>query len=111
MGSPHAGVLSGPRNIIKKVSQTIKYRDNSEDDVRYDPLEDEKSLLEQHESQSLGDERTRKRLLLISSSLILVLLAISVVLNVLSWQKLYVLQQSSHSHGVEIFGIKDFTSP
>ena len=89
----------------------MKFRDNSEDDIRYDPLGDEKSILEQPEAEAVHSKKGWRGRTTITYALTLVLLLISVMLNVVAWLELSELHQISHNHTVEEYGDEPTSIP
>jgi len=83
-------------NIIKKIARTMSYRDNSQDDPEYAPLQDEKSIFEQR-GEHANARKKRNVLRTISYGLVLVSLVISVALNATAWRKLVELKRTSLS--------------
>jgi len=84
----------------------MKFRDNSDDDIRYDPLGegDEKSLLEDHEPEAIQRKKGWNSPVLITYALTLVFLVISVMLNVVEWRKLSKLHGICHNPPPEQYG-------
>jgi hypothetical protein len=94
-------IMADSGNIVKKFAQAM-YRDNSQDDPQYAPLEEEKSFLEQHGVHTTPQRNRRGVLRTVSYGLVLVSLVISVTLNAVAWRDLVELKQTSrgddHQH-------------
>jgi hypothetical protein len=89
-------IMTESENIVRKFAKTM-YRDNSQDDPQYSPLQDEKPFLEKSgihatpESKRIGVLRTAVY------GMVLVSLVISVTLNFMAWRDLVKLKQTPHS--------------
>ncbi|KUJ08320.1 uncharacterized protein LY89DRAFT_789131 [Mollisia scopiformis] len=90
--------------MTSKLSQMMKFRDNSDDDIRYDPLSDEKSLLESSHGEPVYSKQGWRSRTSITYVLTLALLLISVVLNVVVWLQLSKLHEISHAHDGTEYG-------
>ncbi|KAI6089820.1 hypothetical protein F4821DRAFT_230968 [Hypoxylon rubiginosum] len=79
----------------------MKFRENSEDDIAYDPLSDEKSLLEHAEGELMHRKKRWDLRTTIAYGSILVSLLISVVLNIVAWRELAEYRQLPHHHPLD----------
>lgn len=88
----------------------MKFRDNSGDDIRYDRLEDEKSLLEYHTAAADQSCKHWRRSVLVTYALTLALLIISVVFNIIGWRELSKIHHACHSHLFEKYSSYSLSS-
>ena len=82
-------------------TQMMKFKDNSQDDIQYDRLGDEKSLLEHPEAEAGHSKKGWRGRASVTYALTLALLLISAVLNFVVLSELY---RSSHSYTLEEYG-------
>ncbi|GAB7352462.1 hypothetical protein MBLNU459_g2871t1 [Dothideomycetes sp. NU459] len=90
-----------------KFPQMMRFRDVSEDDIRYDPVGDEKSLLEQTEPEAVPSKKGWRGQTTTTCLLTMVLLLTSLMLNFVAWMKLSGHRHVSHHH----HAVEQYASP